>query len=162
MPARLAVPLKRTDIAVAAMLVGLVLIAQGLLALWLDGYGVFSQYNVLFDTDPNTNIGLFAHGWNMGGFTHPLLPYYFSVPIRGLTLIAAKLGLVDQEITAREGMALFVAPLLSGLKAATLFLVFRVLGMRAADAVMASALAALGFSSLIFGSTPRSPVLPWL
>jgi len=132
---------------------------QALLAAHWDANGVFDQFNVIFDTDPNQIKGQFSHGWTTGEFNHPLLSYYFSTPIRTVVAALSRLGLINDQIMTRETIALYIPPVLSGIKGASIFFSFRFLGLSSVEAALTSLVAALSFSSLIFGSTPSSYVV---
>lgn len=126
-----------------------------LAASW-SSYGVFDQYNVIFDADPNSWKSIFANGWSVGGFGHPLLVYFFSVPIRAIGALGSFFGFISDEVGFREALAIYVAPLSAALKAVCLYLAFRLLNLRILDACLAAGFGILSFSSVVFGATPSS------
>lgn len=148
--------ISRNDFAISIAGFMLVFAGQSLLAATWSTYGVFEQVNVIFDTDPSTRKLAFAHAKSLKVFNHPFLSYYFSVPIRVIQVSGSLLGLVVSEENFREMLALYVAPLCSALKTACLYFSFRLLGLKAIDACLISALGSLSFSSVVFGATPTS------
>jgi hypothetical protein len=151
--------LKRSDFHLSLIIAIITITIHSLLTIRLNSLGVFDQYNVIFDDDPNRMKSLFANGWGHAGFLHPLLPYFFSVPIRAIASIASISGAVNDEVVFREILALYISPTMSAIKALSLFLTFRLLRLRIVDAVLATAIGVLSFSSLIFGSIPSSYVV---
>ena len=126
-----------------------------LAASW-SSYGVFDQYNVIFDADASTWKSIFANGWSVGGVNHPLLVYFFSVPIRAVGALGSFFGFISDEVGFREALAIYVAPLCAALKAMCLYLAFRLLNLRILDACLAAGFGIFSFSSVVFGATPSS------
>jgi hypothetical protein len=147
--------LDRRDLLLLAVIGVAVLALQSWIALGLAATGVFEQFDVFFDTDPVYWQSAFAQGWEDGDFYHPLLAYYFSVPIHVVARVAAWGGVEDLP-GLRQVLALHVAPLATALKAVCFYLVFRKLQLDRVPAFLAAALGALGFSSVLFGSIPES------
>lgn len=145
----------RRDLLLLAVIGITVLALQSWIALGLAATGVFDQYDVIFDTDPVYWQSAFARGWEDGDFYHPLLTYYFSVPIHVVALAAASGG-VEDSVGLRQLLALHVAPLAAAVKAICFYVVFRKLQFDRVLAALAAALGALGFSSLLFGAIPES------
>jgi hypothetical protein len=153
------VSLKRSDYVAALTIIIIIFSLQAVLAVHWSAYGVFDLNNVIFDTDSKAIKGKFAHGWSAGGFKHPLISFYFGIPIRFIVAVLSKVGLISDQVVAREILALYIPPVLSAIKAASFFFAFRLLGLLFVDAILVSLIAALGFSSLMFGSTPSSYVV---
>lgn len=145
---------RREDIIAIFTISLFVFIFQSMLAASWSSYGVFDQYNVIFDADPNTWKSYFANGWSVGGFTHPLLAYYFSVPLRAIGALASFFGFISDEVQFREALAIYIAPLCGTLKAICLYLVFRLLNLGIFDACLATGFGIVSFSSVVFGATP--------
>lgn len=146
----------KLDLGIAIAGSVLVLIAQIILMkIWLS-YGVFDQFNVVFDTDPTFWRAQFASGWSSGGFTHPLLPYFFAIPARIASKLAAFAGLISNEVGFRENLAIYVAPLCTAVKAFCLYFTFRLLKLRVIEAALATSFGVLSFSSVVFGAVPSS------
>jgi len=120
--------------------------------LWAS-YGIYDQYNVIFDTDPNHWLSSISHGWALANFNHPLGPYIFSVPIRMFETGAALTGW-PASIAFRESIGLLVAPLISSLKIPAFYIAFRTLGLKWPEALVVTALGTLAFSSVVFGPVP--------
>ena len=148
--------LGRRDIITILTIFLFVLIFQSMLAASWSSYGVFDQYNVIFDADPNSWKSIFANGWSVGGFGHPLLVYFFSVPIRAIGALGSFFGFISDEVGFREALAIYVAPLCAALKAICLYLAFRLLNLGILDACLAAGFGFLSFSSVVFGATPSS------
>lgn len=127
------------------------------LAGWL-GHGLWTRhffdfYDILFNIDLPTRYGLFAEGSGGEGLSlmHPNL-WLVHAPVRVLALLMAKSGLVTDAAALRGTLALWVTPLALGLTAVVLLDLFLHLGLPPARAMLAALLAALSFSSLLFGS----------
>lgn len=149
----------RHDMLLALVFGAAVFVAQLILTLRFQSQGVFDQWNVVFDADPNAVRAQLAHGWSLGSAGHPLMPYFFSVPFRFLSIIAAELGMIADQEAFREILALGVPAFLSAIKTICIFLTFRILRLHLVDAILATLITILSFSSLIFGSTPSSYAL---
>jgi hypothetical protein len=146
----------RIDAIVLVSLISSVFVFESYLAMIWSSYGVLSQYDVIFDTDPIHWQSTFANGWSTGGFNHPLLTYYFSIPLRALSAITSALGLTSDSLLFREQIALFIAPLCTALKASCLFVVFRILGLNVVASIAATGFGVLSFSAIVFGAIPSS------
>jgi len=150
---------RRNDYIVVLITAVTIFALQLVISINWNKYGVFDQYNVIFDSDPNRMKTYFAHGWSSGDFNHPLLSYFFSIPSRVISFILSELGLANEQEPVREALALLIAPLMSSIKSISFFLIFRVLGLALIEAFLLSLISALSFSSLVFGSTPSSYVV---
>ena len=149
-------PLSAFDCRIVFCLALASLLIHGWLEFRWAGLGTFAQFNVIFDTDPNTHLNNFAHGWETGGFNHPLLSYYFSIPLRLLELALRVTGLSSEPIVTRSHLALGVVPFMSALRVAGLYLAVRWLALRPADALLITLIGMLAFGALVFGATPSS------
>ncbi|WP_136681446.1 hypothetical protein [Neptunomonas sp. XY-337] len=148
--------IKKRDALIVAPLFIIIFLAQYLIALKWSSLGIFSQYNIIFDSDPNQTSAIIAHGWNSGGFNHPLLGYYFSIPLRALSYLLDLTGLIEDPEKLRSTLTLFLLPLFTAMKAALIYFSFRLLKLKPAVALIAASISALGFSSIVFGSTPST------
>ena len=147
---------RSVDLAILAALIMTVFIVQWLLARRWAALGLFSQDNVLFDSDSMSEFRQYAYRPGFGRFTHPLFAYFLSVPIKLLAVASSWAGLVRDQSTLREALALCVAPLASGLKGAFTFAAFRLLGLGRARALAGTLVGVLAFSSVVFGATPST------
>ena len=147
---------RREDIIAVFTIFLFVLAFQSMLAASWSSYGVFDQFNVIFSADPNIRKSYFAHGWWVGEFNHPLLSYFFSVPLRAIGALASFFGFISDEVEFREALAIYVAPLCTAVKATCLYLAFRLLKLGILDACLAAGFGILSFSSVVFGATPSS------
>ncbi len=120
---------------------------------WFD-MGVFGVYNVFFDSDPNTTIGSFAHGWGRNAISHPFIDL-LSIPVRGVELIVSSLGLGGGDpLVLREKIALAINPFFSSL---TIFVYFHIAKLIVQDRVIVilfTVLYAFSFSNIIFALVP--------
>ena len=133
-----------------------IFLLQGLLARsWLN-YGVFDQLEVVFGSDASFWRIIFANCCQPGDFNHPLLAYFFSIPIECLAAAATSLQFVENEQLFRQPVALYVAPFCSAFKSVLVYFTLRLLGLRIVAALLCTVMAALSFSSIVFGSVPES------
>lgn len=109
---------------------------------------------MLFDSDPNLWIHMFAHGWGSNTILHPLANYVFTIPIRIIEILASVAGLVNDPVAFRESLVLYISPLSSALMAVLMYITFRKMEFDHLKAFFVACLTALGFSSLAFGSIP--------
>lgn len=116
--------------------------------------GVFDQFDVIFDSDPNLWIHMFAHGWGANTLLHPFCNYLFTIPIRIFEAVASIAGQVDDPVMFREAIVLYISPVCSAIMAVSIYAIFRLLEFDSLKACLVSCLAVLGFSSLTFGSIP--------
>lgn len=150
-------PLKfsRRDLAWACAAGAFSLISYGwLMILWRD-HGVFAQYNILYDADPNIRLTSLAHGWGSEGLVHPLFSYLFSIPIRFVVWCLDKFFAVGDVVLLREAIAAWIAPLMGALKVFVVFLVGRAIGATLLGAGGLCLLAGFSFASAIFGALPE-------
>ena len=151
----------RVELRVSAPIVlalGLAILSFSLhyaIALRLDALGVFGQYNVLFDADPNIRLDSFANGWVDRSFIHPNLANFLNPPIRALAKLARYGSLTSQsEMEVRRALALLVVPLASGLKTVVIITLFSLLGLSLLRVSLLTILSSVSFSQLVFGSIP--------
>jgi len=126
----------------------------------LDGLGAFDRYDVIFDTDPNERLDLFAgSGSGERLFVHPLLRLV-SLPIRCVTRVGDHASLTVASLEAsRRGLAMLVAPVCSALAAVVMFRVFLGAGFGDLAAAAGAILHQVTFSQMMFGSIPDHFVL---
>lgn len=124
-----------------------------------DALGVFQQYNVLFDADPNTRLICFATGWGGEGrsLAHPNLCNLVNPPIRVLALALQTAGLAGPGVERQ--LALVVAPFFATASVVLLYATLLLLGCRTAFAFTLALLYEVSFSQLIFGSIPDHFIL---
>ena len=148
-------PLSWLELAVLSC-VAVVIVAVHLYLAWIwNGLEVFSQYNVLFNADPNAWTGRLAHGYRIECYFHPLAGYFFAVPIRALGMVA-QLGASTLDVLRfREAIALGISPLTAGIKCFCLYIVFRKLNLRKTESALACALSVFAFSSVVYSATPE-------
>lgn len=147
---------KKSD-RVFLILLGLYFLGLYLQALEWNRLGYFSNYDILFDADPNTNIRTFIFGWEGGRRTavHSLLEY-FSLPVSG---VGKALAWFHSGVSVDEAKKL-VALAISPLAATGSVWVFRSLLSRlkldTATQYAGTVLYASSFSMLLFGSVPET------
>lgn len=131
------------------------------LALDFEQLKVSAQYDVLFDSDPNTRIACYATGWGSGrSFAHPNLCNLVNPPVRIAAAALIKSGIADNDVDqVRRQVALVVTPVSGGLTVGLLFATLLLLGVKPMPAGTLAALYAVAFSQLIFASIPDHPAL---
>ncbi|MCP4038636.1 MAG: hypothetical protein GY733_16975 [bacterium] len=89
--------------------------------------------------------------------SHPALDLFVNPPVRTLAWITSSLGMWDGEVSVgRHAIAIAVSPLAAALQTALVFLLCLELGLSRGRAMLASALASVSLSALLFGSIPES------
>lgn len=138
-----------------ALLATLVFVAHDGLAQRWRALGVFDQYNVLFDADPNQRLGCFAHGWQQEGrsIQHPNLCNFINPPVRALAKGLASVGGGSEE-ALREAIALRILPAAGTLNTLAVYGIATFAGMTFLPALLLAALSASAFSGLVFFSIP--------
>ena len=126
----------------------------------LRNLGAFACFNTLFNADPGLTLEAIASGGGGNHVSHPLLEYFFSIPIWTIAKLGALVsgGAVD-EVLARRSLGLIVVPAAAGSQVFILLRLFRQLGLSFRSAVLLTLVGALSFSTLILGSIPESYVL---
>ncbi|RJP68164.1 MAG: hypothetical protein C4535_09650 [Comamonadaceae bacterium] len=125
--------------------------------------GYFDVFNIFFDADPNTNLASFAHGW-WGGRnapTHPLLEL-FALPALLVGGLAQLAGWGERTAVVREFVGLAYAPVFTALAIGVFHRTLARLGLKAHDALLATAVFALSFSSMLFAVVVESYALSGL
>ncbi len=141
------------DYAVAVALALVSLLVYGWLAGAWKMYGIFRQYNILFDADPNSRLIEMANGWDSGeGFAHPFFGLLFALPLRAVVAVAGKLYSVGDPVSAREALALWIGPLCSALRVAVAYVCGRFVGGSTLGAVGLALLTGFSTSSVVFGA----------
>lgn len=124
-----------------------------MLTIYWYNIGLFDQYNIFFDTDPNERLSAFAHGWSRSSFVHAGLTL-LSLPIRGIIKLAHIAGLVGDEKVAHEWMALMIAPASGALFSFSAYIISRILGYTKNLSVLLALLGVFSFTVIIFSATP--------
>ena len=142
--------------AVALLLAVLSLIVHLTLARQFQRVAAFDQLNVLFHADVSTRVQAFTRGRHLG-IKHPNLMPYFTPPI---ALAAGVLTTLFPEVGPRKELrrtlGMYLVPVASGLTTAFVCALFYYLGFSGVQATIATLLALVSFSTLIFGSIPES------
>ena len=126
-----------------------------LLELHFDHLQVFEQFNVLFNTDPNTRLVCFSHGWGGRGLVHPNLANFINPSIRAAAKTLHSLGLIQSdELAIRRQLGLFVVPLASGGKTVLMLFIWYYMGLKSGYVLLLTLLSIGSFSHIIFGSIP--------
>jgi len=147
------IPLSGPNTSIIIFLIGFFQ-ACFLMRFWQE-LGVFDQYNILFDSDPNTRIDAISHGWVSQWKIHPVFHIIFSTPIRILAYLIDSLGFVDlnqEEIRTRIGF--YIVPILYGLNLTLLYKLLRLIGLHFAEAMALVLLMMVSFSTLVFSGLP--------
>lgn len=88
--------------------------------------GYFSVYDVFFDTDPDKNTAVFAHGWQRDTPIHPILKL-FSIVIRSIEHIISRVFYISDPKVFREKMSLVVSPFFSSLSVICFYFLWKIL-----------------------------------
>lgn len=131
---------------------------SGLARHWA-GLGLFSQYNVIFDTDPNNSAGAIAHAWATFTFNHPLLNALTGLPLKALSKALAAAGLVANDEAWRQSTLPWLLGAFAAARALFFFLSFRILGLSVWQASAATLIGSLSFAPVVFGAVPDSYAL---
>ncbi len=129
------------------------------------GFGVTTEWNVLFDADPNVYLRNFSTGrtigtWGGRSFIHPNLTTLIHPPIRVLGALLARLPFdLGPAAGIREAMALLVSPLFAAVRVVVVMRLMRALGLPLAASVVMCAIDMLSFSTLLFASIPESYIV---
>jgi len=137
----------------------LVFVMESLLAHHWASMGLFAQYNVVFDADPNLGTLALAHGWMDFNFNHPLMNYMTAIPLRVLAKVLAIAGPIENEAAWREAALLYLLAALAAAKSLFFYFSFRVLRLSIWQASAATMIGSLSFSSVVFGAVPDSYAL---
>ncbi|MCK4408640.1 MAG: hypothetical protein KAW67_01055, partial [Candidatus Eisenbacteria sp.] len=122
----------------------------------LDELQGFDEFNTFFGADPNKVIDALFEGAGRQHISHPNLPHFFSLPLKGISKIfGAGRTRVEQKLL-RKQMAMFIVPLAAALQCFVAFRVFMRLGFRVASASLLTLLGCVSFSQIVFGSMPES------
>lgn len=124
-----------------------------------EATGVLYQYDVLFDSDTWSYIecSAFQRCDHWFSFPHPTFGLFFSLPVPLVARVLDATGITGlEEREIRVELALLMGPLLSGLKAAAVFVVMLQLGLGLGPAAGIVVLSTASFSQLVFGSVPES------
>ena len=123
----------------------------------LRAMGAFTCFNTLFDADPGLTLEAICCGGGSNHVSHPMLEYFFSIPIGGIAKLVSLLtsgGL--GEVLVRRWLGLVVVPAAAGLQTFVLLRLFRWLGLSLRSAFLLALLSSVSFSKIIFGSMPES------
>jgi predicted membrane protein len=145
--------------AIACLLAGVSFALHLGLALHLDAVESLDQFDVFFHADTQARLDCTTHGQcdHRSSISHPGLDILVNPPVRGIAALASGLGAWQGETkTARHAITLWVSPAAAALQSAWVFMLFVALGLPRLSAALASALATLSLSGLLFGSIPES------
>lgn len=147
----------KTDALIVVSLFLSVSLLQGILAFHWFALGVFDQFNVMFDTDPNTWLRYGSSTRpDVGTSKHPLAAYYAGIPVLVLSKLAGGLPGAGDPAALRVMLALCIAPLVTGAKQCFVYLTVRKLGLTTGEALIITGLSAFSFSSVVFGAVPET------
>jgi hypothetical protein len=123
----------------------------------LRAMGAFTCFNTLFDADPGLTLEAICCGGGGNHLSHPMLEYFFSIPIGGIAKLGTLLtsGGLD-EVLIRRSLGLVVVPAAAGLQTFVLLRLLRWLGVSVRSAFLLALLSSVSFSKIIFGSMPES------
>lgn len=130
---------------------------QGALAFHWFSLHLFDQFNVLFDTDPNTwlRYGSSTHP-DVGTSKHPLAAYYAGIPVLVISKLVGSFSGTGDPANIRILLALCVAPLVVAIKQCFVYLTVRCLGLSIREALIITGISIFSFSSIVFGAVPET------
>ena len=146
----------RTDYHIMAFLLAIVFILQASLALYWHSIGIFQQFNVIYDSDPNLWLKYFRTGHSGGTPTHPLLVYYVAPPIAAISWLVSFFYYFEDAFVFREYLAVLASPLVTSLKCICIYMAVKLMGLSRFKSFFIACVSALSFSSLAFGALPSS------
>ena len=122
-------------------------------------HGVFDQFNIVFDADPNARLRQLAHGGvpyeTAGNFAHPLLPYLTAGPIRVFSIVAGEVFSISDPAQLRISMGMWIAPTCSAMKVAIAYLCGRAMGASQLASIGLALLAGFSLTPAVFGALPE-------
>lgn len=127
--------------------------------------GVFGEWNILLDADPNIYLKNFSTGrtigqWGGRSFIHPNLSNLVYPVVRLFAEVAERLPFIaGSPAEIREAVALLVSPLATALRVPVLVALFRGLRLAPGWALTLAALDAAAFSTRLLGCMPESYAL---
>jgi len=130
------------------------LLCYSLAVHWHDK-GYFLVFDIFFDTDPNSNLASFAHGWGRHAISHSFLEL-FSIPIRIIEMIYSNLFMVADRLEFREIIALSISPIFSALTLIYFYRILILLNIKTLDANIFTLIFAVSFSNIIFAIVPET------
>jgi hypothetical protein len=117
--------------------------------------GYFDVYNIFFDTDPNNNLSLFAHGRGIHTVRHAFLEL-FSVTIRIIEFAFSSLSTISHRLEFRELFALAISPIFSALTIVYFYKILIQLKIKTIDANILTLIFSASFSNVIFAIIPET------
>jgi hypothetical protein len=117
--------------------------------------GYFDVFDILFDTDPNTNLPSLAHGRGRHAISHVFLEW-FTIPIRIIEMIYSSLFVVADRLEFREIIALSISPIFSALTIVCFYRILIILNIKKLDANIFTLVFAVSFSNIIFAIIPET------
>lgn len=147
-------PTKAEYVLVTLILLGFCCL-QLKLAMMLDEWGVFGQYNIIFDSDPNRYKGLISSGWGAGGFIHPAFGLAINPPLRIVDLCLSFLGIFPPG-TFRHAAPLLLSPFMAVVGGIFWWQAAVVMNFPGRIRVLGLVFSQLAFSQTVFSSIPES------
>ncbi|MEJ6007953.1 hypothetical protein WG899_20575 [Paucibacter sp. AS339] len=117
--------------------------------------GVFDQYNVFFDSDPNQYVSAISGGWGFGRSIHPAFALLINIPVRVFDYLAAHAGILEVG-AVRGGAPLLVSPFFTSVAGILWWLAARKSGFSRLAGVAGFLLLQFSFSQTVFSVIPES------
>lgn len=133
----------------------ILLIIQISVSFHLNRIGVFDQYNVFFDADPNQYVSAISNGWGFGRHVHPAVALMLNVPVRALDYVAAHLGLINTN-AIRNIAPLIISPLFNLVSGIFWWLAACRSGFSAPARIGGLLFSQFAFSQTVFSVLPES------
>jgi hypothetical protein len=151
-----------------ALMLGLaVLMLRLITGAQLGRSGVLHEWDVLFSADPTVYVTSFTTGqntyrWGGRSFVHPNISNVAYPLVRATAAVAHRLRPGMPSILVARRIAYLICPIVSGATSAVLFLLVLDFGVGGLSALLLTALFAVSFSGIVFGSVPESYCLSGL
>jgi len=122
--------------------------------------GVFFQLNLIFDTDPQTNLNSLAHGMHEGrnAFSHAFLEL-LSIPIYAVQSV---ISIIYTDVNARdlrERLAIGYSPFFGSITLIYFYKILKLLDISQAKAVLLTLIIAFSFSTFVFSTVVETFVI---
>lgn len=136
-------------------ILSILLIIKIAASFYLNRIGVFDQYNVFFDADPNQYVSAISNGWGFGRDVHPAFGLLLNVPVRALDYLATHLGLIKTN-AIRDFAPIIISPLLNLVSGIFWWLAACRSGFSAPARIGGLLFSQFAFSQTVFSVLPES------
>ena len=122
--------------------------------------GYFSEFDLLFDADPNIILesftrGYVGHGWGRQALSHPFLEV-FSLPVILIAKVFSTLLNTQDTLSLKKIIALAISPLFSSLTIYYFYKTLNFLKLKRTDAIIFCLFFCVSTTNIIFASIPET------